>query len=264
MSENSPIGVFDSGLGGLTVLKELMKEMPSEDFIYLGDTARIPYGVKSSETVFKYANQNLQFLENLGVKTVVIACNSASTVASDLKTETPVIGVIQPGAMLAAATTVNKKIGIIGTRTTISKRSYVTEIAALESGIQVFQQACPLLVPLVEEGWDNDPITNLIVYRYISPLLASDIDTLVLGCTHYPILLSAIQKVTGSKVKIISSGEAVAKKVKEHLNNSSLSTNKTDAGSLRLLTTDDSETYKSLASRLLTEMPNMGVELVDL
>ena len=264
MSNNPPIGVFDSGLGGLTVLKELIKLMPHEDFVYLGDTARIPYGVKSPETVHKYAQQNVDFLESLGVKAVVIACNSASTVANNIQSELPVIGVIQPGAMTAAATTVNKKIGIIGTRTTVSKRTYVTEIQSLDSEIQVFQQACPLLVPLVEEGWDNDPITNLVVYRYLSPLIASEVDTLVLGCTHYPILQTAIEKVTGSKIKIISSGSVVAKKVMTELENLSRLNNKTSPGELRLMTTDDSETYKSLAARLLTEMPNQGLELVDI
>ena len=263
MQQDAPIGVFDSGLGGLTVLKELIQTLPNENFIYLGDTARIPYGVKSPETVQKYAQANVNFLETQGVKAVVIACNSASTVANQIQSELPILGVIQPGAMAAAATTLNKKIGIIGTRTTVSKRTYVTEIQALDSEIQVFQQACPLLVPLVEEGWDNDPITDLVVYLYLSPLIASDIDTLVLGCTHYPILLSAIKKVTGNKIKIISSGNVVANKVAEDLG-ALLNKDTSKEGDIRLMTTDDSETYKSLAARLLTELPNKGVELVDL
>lgn len=264
MSQNSPIGVFDSGLGGLTVLTELIGSLPHEDFIYLGDTARIPYGAKSASTLQKYAQQNVDFLKAQGAKAVVIACNSASTVLGELTSSLPIMGVIEPGSEAAAAATRNKKIGIIGTRTTISKKSYVTEIAALDPEIQVFQQACPLLVPLVEEGWDNDPITNLIVYRYISPLLASDIDTLVLGCTHYPILLNSIQKVTGSNINIISSGESVAKKVSSQLKAQSLLKESSEPGQLRLLTTDDSDTYKSLASRLLTHLPHSGVELVEL
>jgi glutamate racemase len=214
MNDNRPIGVFDSGLGGLTVLKALLEYFPDEEFLYLGDTARIPYGTKSPRTIARYLEQNIQFLLKQNVKAIVVACNSASTALPEVKCPVPIYGVIAPGAQLAAAATQNQIVGVIGTKATVAKKSYVSEIEKINPAIKVFQQACPLLVPLVEEGWGEDPITNLIVYRYVSPLAAAKIDTLILGCTHYPVLKNTIQKVLGASVNLIESGDALAKNIR--------------------------------------------------
>jgi glutamate racemase len=211
------IGVFDSGVGGLTVLKTLRTQFPKEKFIYLGDTARVPYGNKSPETVRRYTEEVMDYLVSLEVKAIVIACNSASSQVPELMWKSvPVFSVIQPGAREAFAASPSKKIGIIGTRTTIQSQVYKKALESL-GPCEVFQQACPLFVPLVEEAWTDDPVTNLIVYRYLSVFLQHQIDTLVLGCTHYPLLKKSIQKVLGSEVRLIESGEAVAEEMRQRL-----------------------------------------------
>lgn len=260
-----PIGVFDSGLGGLTVLKSLVARFPNENFIYLGDTARIPYGIKSSRTIALYLQQNLHFLEALQVKAVVIACNTASTQVAKVPFSKPVYNVIEPGARKAASVTKTNCIGVIGTRTTVANKSYVTEIEKISKDLTVYQQATPLLVPLVEEGWDDDPITNLIVYRYLSPLIHKGIDTLILGCTHYPILKPAIQKVTGNNIQLVDSAESVADLLQDDFTNGRLERN-TNEGSvyLRYLTTDISDVFHAQAQRIMHPIPVNGLELVDL
>lgn len=261
-----PIGVFDSGFGGLSVLQSLVEAFPSEEFIYLGDTARIPYGIKSPATVHKYLNQNLNFLRHLNCKAAVVACNTASTVLTPEDYDFPVIGVIKPGAALAAKTTQNKSIGVLATRGTVLSESYVTEISSIDPDIKVHQQACPLLVPLVEENWIDDPITNLIVYRYVSPLVQLGIDTLVLGCTHYPFLLKSIEKVTTNKVEIIRAGPAVAESLsKELYKNKLLTKTSLDAApTIQLLTTDKSVTYVEMARRLTKGLRITDPELVEI
>lgn len=267
MSKNGdlPIGVFDSGLGGLTVLKTLREHMPNENFIYLGDTARIPYGSKSPRTIAKYLQQNLNFLISMKVKAVVIACNSASTVAHTVESNIPLYNVIEPGARTAAQFTHNGKIGIIATKATVAGKAYVSQIEKLNPEFKVFQQACPLLVPLVEEGWDEDPITNLIVYRYLSPLVAVGIDTLVLACTHYPILKNSIRKVMGGNVELIESGETLATQIQKDFVLNKLAPNSSDEpGQMRFLTTDTSEGYLALAQRILAPLTINNLELVDI
>jgi glutamate racemase len=263
--DNRPIGVFDSGFGGLSVLQSLVAEFPNEQFIYLGDTARIPYGVKSPATVAKYLKQNLEFLMTLKCKTVVVACNTASAV---LKSETfaiPVIGVIEPGAEAAVATTQNKSIGVIATKGTVNSKAYVTAIHTLDTSITVHQNAGPLLVPLVEENWVDDPITNLIIYRYVAPLLSKGIDTLVLGCTHYPFLLPAIEKVTTGKVNIVRSGPAVAQSLRQTLAGADAAAGASQKPApTRLLTTDDSSTYIEMARRLTVGLDLAKPELVEI
>lgn len=205
------IGVFDSGIGGITVLSVLAKKFPHERFIYLGDTARLPYGSKSPKTIERYTAQNLSFLKMQGVKALIIACNSASAQWSGTDfDDIPVFNVITPGARAAIKATHSKRIGIIGTRATIASKAYNKALQQIDNELQIFTQACPLLVPLCEEGWVDDPVTNLIVYRYLQPLLQQNIDTLILGCTHYPILHTAISRVMGKNIQLIDSGQSVS------------------------------------------------------
>ena len=220
-----PIGIFDSGIGGLTVLKEIIRVLPGEDTLYLGDTAHLPYGTKSGETVIKYSIQNTRFLLQFNIKLLVVACNTASAVSlSALRKEfsLPLIGVIEAGARAAAKVTKNGKVGIIGTETTVRSSAYTKAIKAIHAGIDTIGQACPLFVPLVEEGWIHDDITLSVVERYLTPLKKEGIDTLVLGCTHYPLLKKAIQQVMGSGVVLIDSAEETALEVKAMLAHLSL------------------------------------------
>jgi glutamate racemase len=261
----SPIGVFDSGLGGLTVLKTLRERFPHENFVYLGDTARIPYGIKSPRTIAKYLEQTIKFFETLNVKAIVIACNTASSVVSDIKTKTPIYNVIDPGSKAAAAVTENGFIGVIGTKATVAAKAYVTKLSNINSNFKIYQQACPLLVPLVEEGWDDDPITNLIVYRYLSPLLAVKIDTLILGCTHYPILKNAIRKVVGNAVHLVDSSDVIASQIEFDFQKNILPPNHSGlVGEIRLLTTDVSENFQAQATRIMAPHLVKPLELVDL
>ncbi|MEP6833188.1 MAG: glutamate racemase [Gemmatimonas sp.] len=210
---NRPIGVFDSGLGGLTVVHELMQALPNEHIIYFGDTARVPYGPKSAETVRRYAMQIAQWLVSQDVKVVVVACNTATAHALSSLREVlpvPVIGVIEPGARAAVATSVLKSVGVIGTAGTIASGAYERALKALSPSLKVHTQACPLLVSLVEEGWTDHSATRLIVHEYLAPLRAATIDTLVLGCTHYPLLANTIAQEAGSNVRLIDSARETA------------------------------------------------------
>lgn len=215
-----PIGIFDSGIGGLTVLKEIIRALPGEDTLYLGDTARLPYGTKSEETVIKYSIENTRFLLQYDIKLLVVACNTASAVSLPvLRKEFPIplLGVIEAGARGAARATQNGKVGIIGTETTIRSSAYTKAIKAINPDIETIGQPCPLFVPLVEEGWSDDEITLSVAGRYLTPLRKEGIDTLVLGCTHYPLLKEAIRRVMGDKVTLIDSAEETALEVKEAL-----------------------------------------------
>ena len=192
MAENQAIGIFDSGVGGLTVLKEIARLLPGENLIYLGDTARVPYGTKSPETVCRYALEAADFLVGLGVKMLVVACNTASAVALEAlqaKYDIPVIGVIEPGARRAAGLTRVRKVGVVGTEGTIKSDAYARAIRSIDPGIDVVSAACPLFVPLAEEGWAEHEIARIAAEEYVGPIRAG-IDTLVLGCTHYPLLTS--------------------------------------------------------------------------
>lgn len=216
----SAIGVFDSGLGGLTVLRELIRAFPNEQFYYLGDTARLPYGSKTPETISKYVLQNLDFLDRQKCKAFVVACNSASTQVNFSEFNgKPVYTVIDPGVELACRTTKNNNVGLIATEATVKSSVYQNKILALNSSLKISAVACPLFVPLVEEGWHDDPLTNLIVFRYLSSLKEKQIDTLILGCTHYPILEKSIQNVMGNSVQLIDSGRALVHKLKNILQN---------------------------------------------
>jgi glutamate racemase len=213
---NRPIGIFDSGVGGLTVVKQMLKKLPNEEIVYLGDTARVPYGTKSPETIKRFAVENADFLMRFKVKLIVVACNTASSTSMEeliRHVRVPVVGVIKPGARKAVEVTRNNKIGVIGTYTTIRSKAYVKEIKKISTKIDVMSKPCPLFVPLVEEGWLREKATFAIAEKYLASLRRKGIDTLVLGCTHYPLLKQVISKVMGKSVKIIDSASSVADEV---------------------------------------------------
>jgi glutamate racemase len=210
---NHPIGVFDSGIGGLTVVRALMERLPFENIIYFGDTARVPYGIKSVETINLYASQITEFLMKKEVKLLIVACNTMAAVALQTienLSDVPVLEVIAASAKSAARETRTKSIGVIGTPATINSNAYARAICLLDKEAKIFSQACPLFVPLVEEGWFDHPATRLIAQEYLKSVIAEKIDTLVLGCTHYPLLKPLLQDIAGQNVKLIDSAEAMA------------------------------------------------------
>lgn len=218
--DSRPVGVFDSGIGGLTVVQHLMRMLPHEHIVYFGDTARVPYGSRSREVVEQYAVQDAAFLLSKNVKAIIIACNTVSAVGIDAvrqRFDVPLLGVILPGARAAAAATRNKRVGVIGTIATVSSGSYTQAIHAIDPAITVFGQACPLFVPLAEEGWTHHRATEAIAEEYLHGLREERVDTLVLGCTHYPLLHDVIQNVMGPDVRIINSGEETARDARAFL-----------------------------------------------
>ncbi|PID56827.1 MAG: glutamate racemase [Ignavibacteriae bacterium] len=254
MNNTNPIGLFDSGIGGLTVVKTLSRYLPSENIIYFGDTARVPYGSKSNETVIEYSKQNVKFLLSKNVKLIVVACNTASSIAlKTLKQEfnVPIIGMINPGAKAAIDVTKNQRIGVIGTTATINNRAYSNAIKKTNNSITVFEQACPLFVPLAEEGWLNHKATKLIAEEYLSELKKEKVDTLILGCTHYPILKNIIQKVVGNKVTLIDSGAAASTDVIDQLKGIGLKNVSNDIGTQEFFVSDVPNKFKEIAERFL-------------
>lgn len=220
LSREKPIGIFDSGVGGLTVLKAIIKELPEENTVYLGDTARVPYGIRSSEIVTRYSFENAGFLMSKGIKILVVACNTSSSVSLHSLSKNfsvPVIGVIKPGARAAVAKTKTKKISVIGTETTIKSNSYKKAIKSIDNSADVISIACPLFVPLVEEGWLNGDIVALTAEKYLSPIKGYGADILVLGCTHYPMIKDVIADVV--KIPLIDSAVETAKEVRRILEN---------------------------------------------
>ena len=220
LSEDAPIGVFDSGVGGLTVVREIMRQIPNEKIIYFGDTARVPYGSKSQETVTRYSEQIVRFLRTFQVKTIVVACNTASAYALDTlekNIDIPIIGVVKPGAKVAAEVTRNGRIGVIATEATIGSQIYTEYIKELNKDVTIYGKACPLFVPLVEEGLLQDPVTNEIARRYLAELIDIDIDTLILGCTHYPLIRSTLARTMGDKVTLVNPAYETALELKEML-----------------------------------------------
>ncbi len=216
----APIGVFDSGVGGLTVVREIMRQIPQERIVYFGDTARVPYGNKSKDNIIRYSRQIIRFLRTQKVKAIVVACNTASACAlEEIRPELdlPIIGVIKPGAKVAANTTRNGRIGVIGTESTVKSQMYTDFIHDLNPDIQVIGKACPLFVPLVEEGWLKDPVTEEVAGRYLEDMKHADVDTLILGCTHYPLLRSTVGKVMGDRVTLVNPAYETALELKELL-----------------------------------------------
>lgn len=255
-----PIGVFDSGVGGLTVVKALRERLPGESLLYLGDTARLPYGTKSPRTVRRYTQRNLRFLAQRDVKAIVIACNSASAAMLDgLEAPVPTWGVIEPGARVAASRS-RGRLGVIATEATISSGVYPRVLGLLRPDLTVVARACPLFVPLVEEGWEDDEITLAVARRYLSPLLREEIDTLILGCTHYPLLSGTLERVAGPEVQLVDSAVAVSEDVASELASSDL-LDRGGAARHRILVTDASPPFTRLARRILGD--DVELERVD-
>ncbi len=255
---NSPVGVFDSGVGGLTVAREIMRQLPNERIVYFGDTARVPYGSKSRETVTKFSRQIVHFLETQKVKAIVVACNTASAYAlEDLEkeVEVPIIGVVQPGAIAALAATRNKKIGVIATEATINSGIYNRYIEKSDSGVKIIGKACPLFVPLVEEGLWEDPVTDEIAGRYLTELVDSGIDTLILGCTHYPMLRSTVAKIMGNGVTLVNPAYETARELKTLLLEKGLeSEHRPGLGTelYRFFVSDAADKFQRFANSILT------------
>ncbi len=255
--QDAPIGVFDSGVGGLTVAREIMRQIPNEKIVYFGDTARVPYGSKSRDTVTRYSRQIVRFLQAQKVKAIVVACNTASAYALDeleREIDIPILGVVKPGAKVAAESTGNGKIGVIGTEGTINSRIYATYIKQIDEGIEVIGKACPLLVPLVEEGLLKDPVTDEIAMRYLSELKGLDIDTLILGCTHYPLIRSTIGRIMGERVTLVNPAYETARELKELLKAEGL-LNQKEMGlgenKYRFFVSDSAEKFKQFATSIL-------------
>lgn len=249
-----PIGVFDSGLGGLTAVKELMRQLPNEDIVYFGDTARVPYGTKSKEAIIRFSHENTQFLLRHKVKMVMVACNSSSSFALESLRKAyalPVVGVIVPGACKAVQMTTTQTVGVIATSATINSGEYERTIKGIDKNIRVINQACPLFVPLVEEGWFDNEVSQKTAQRYLRSLKHSKADVLILGCTHYPLLKSVIQKVMGPRVFLVDSAREAANNVKELLNNIGIANVRGHRGKYQFFVSDKPQHFKKLAKRFL-------------
>jgi len=249
-----PIGVFDSGVGGLTVVRALMERLPFEDIIYFGDTARVPYGIKSTETIIRYAGQITKFLLQQNVKLLIVACNTMASVAHQAIVElscVPVLDVIDAGARSAADATKTRSVGVIGTPATINSNSYARAIHRYDRDIRIFSQACPLFVPLVEEGWLDHPVTRLTAQEYLAPVLAEHIDTLVLGCTHYPLLKALLQELVGPAIGLVDSAEAMADITATLLEETHLANLSQNAPRYRFCVTDVPLRFQVIAERFL-------------
>jgi glutamate racemase len=262
-NHESAIGVFDSGIGGLTVLHEIIEALPRENTVYLGDTARSPYGTKSVDTVLRYSFENSEFLVEKGVKILVVACNTSTAIALErLQSELdlPVIGVISPGVRAALASTKNKKVGVIGTEATIQSGAYTRALKAADPAVEVYSRACPLFVPLVEEGWTDNAVVEMTVKAYLESLKQSGIDTLILGCTHYPLLKKAIHKFLGSGVRLVDSAEETAVEVAALLKKSVLA-RKTGKGVHSFFVTDAPDRFIKVGRRFLGEKVESAVRI---
>ena len=254
MSDRRPIGIFDSGVGGLTVVRQIQKLLPGEDVVYFGDTARVPYGTKSRETITKFSVENVEFLMKQDVKIVVVACNTASSLSIDFLKRcfrVPIIGVIEPGAKGAVSATRSLRIGVIGTSATVSSGAYEKAIRKLSPRIRVASGSCPLFVPLVEEGWLRKPVTREVASIYLAPLKAAKVDTLILGCTHYPLLKEVIQGIMGPKVLLIDSAKEVAKDAKIILDSAGLLNTPGRKGKHKFFVSDEPSRFTAVAGRFL-------------
>lgn len=267
MADNRPIGVFDSGLGGLSAIKELIRVLPDESIVYFGDTGRVPYGGRSAETIIKYAEQDENFLLSNNVKIIIAACGTVSSVAYSTGTNLPVpfIEVVTPASEAAVNATKNGKIGIIGTAATIRSDSYSKKIRMINSDVEIYSAPCPLFVPLVEAGWIgcNDTVTTETAKRYLLPLKEKGIDTLVLGCTHYPAIKNIISDIMGDRVTLINVGEQAVKKAVSLLTDSDMLSDKKN-GSRKFFVSDHSESFSEIASILLGSDISDSVAHIDI
>jgi len=261
---HNAIGIFDSGLGGLTVVRELVKQLPHEHIIYYGDTARVPYGTKSKEAIIQFSQENTQILLRHKVKIIIVACNSSSSyslITLRRNFSTPFLGVIRSGAKKAAQISKNKKIGIIATSATIASQSYNKELKKYDKKIKAYSKACPLFVPLVESGWFNKKATFIVAEEYLSPLKKAGIDTLILGCTHYPLLKPILKKIMGKGVYLVDSAKEVALEVKQSLE-TELLTNKTkNCGKYKFLISDKPQDFQKIAKNFLNKRINIKYEM---
>lgn len=259
------IGVFDSGLGGLTCVKELMEILPNEPIVYFGDTGRVPYGSKSNETIIKYVKSDINFLNTFDLKVMVVACGTASAIAlPKIKDEltVPTFGVVDAAAEDAAATTKVKKVGIIGTKGSIRSGAYKEKINEINPEIKTYSVACPLFVPLVEEGYVKSEVAKVVAQEYLAPLIKEGIDTLVLGCTHYPLLKDVIGKIMGDGVTLIDPGKVCAKKVCEYLDKENLKSKK--SACCKFFVSDTPDDFKRLAQDFLNRTIDEKIEKIDI
>ena len=267
--DGRPIGVFDSGLGGLTAVRELARIMPEEELIYFGDTGRVPYGSRSRETIIKYARQDVAFLNSFDPKAIVIACGTVSTTALEVLRQecaVPIFGVVEPAARAAARLTRNGKVGLIGTQASIRTGAYEQALAALRPGTEVLAQACPLLVPLVENGryQPGDPVAERVVAEYLAPLKEQGVDTLMLGCTHYPLLRAIIAGYMGPEVELVDVGAQCAQWVAGQLTGRDMRTDAVQLGRHRYYVSDTTGDFAALASAFLGENVAGDVEQIDI
>ena len=256
VKKTSPIGVFDSGVGGLTVAREIMRNLPNEDIVYFGDTARVPYGSKSKDNIIRYSRQIIHFLQTKGVKAIVIACNTASALALETvkdEFDIPIIGVVEPGARAALAVTETKKIGVIGTEAMVRSAMYEKIIQGTRPEVSVLAKACPLFVPLVEEGFKKHHVTDEIIDYYLAPLKESDIDALILGCTHYPLLRSKIREYVGEKITLVNPAYETAMDLKILLQENDMENPDVegDHGSYSFYVSDAADKFKQFANSIL-------------
>lgn len=262
------IGVFDSGLGGLTAIRELKKVLPNENIIYFGDTGRVPYGTKGKKTILKYAMQDISFLLSKKIKFIIAACGTVSSLLDKLvgKVSIPIIGVVKPTALAAAKCSKHKKIGIIGTNATISSKSYVKELLQIDSSLMVYEQACALFAPMIESGFvgADDPIVIEAVKRYVLPLKYAGIDTLILGCTHYPVISEAIKRVIGDDVHLINSGKETAIFAKNMLTDQGLLRHSNNVSQYKYFISDEPQMFSQIAEIFLGEKIDDKVEKIDI
>jgi glutamate racemase len=263
---DAPIGIFDSGVGGLTVFRAIQRRLPHESLIYLGDTARIPYGVRSAATIERYARECAAFVQSRGVKAIVIACNTASAHATDhLQSwcSVPVLGVIKPGARRAVEVTRNGRIGVIATEATVASGAYERAMVTIRSGLEITSRGCPLFVPLAEEGWLDHPVTRQVAEEYLAELRSSRVDTLVLGCTHYPILRPVIEQTMGDEIEYVDSGEVVADGLAQMLEEEGLARASGQDRTEEFYVTDSAARFRRVAELFLGR-PLESVETVEL
>lgn len=259
-NQNAPVGVFDSGVGGLTVAREIIRQLPNESIVYFGDTARVPYGSKSQDTIIRYSRQIVNFLKTKKVKAIVIACNTASALALDTiekELDIPVIGVVKPGVKAAIKQSKNKKIGIIGTEGTIKSELYTKYIHEIDSKIEVIGKACPLFCPLVEEGMIDDPITDMVGVRYLKDLLKENIDSLILGCTHYPLLRDTVAKIMGDGVNLVNPAYETALALGELLTKHGIQASANQKAEYQYYVSDAEEKFKTFANSIMPIQTDM-------
>lgn len=252
--ETAPIGVFDSGVGGLTVVREITRQLPGENIVYFGDTARVPYGSKSKDNIIRFSRQIIRFLQTKQVKAIVIACNTASALALDVvrsEFDVPIIGVVVPGARAAVEATKNLHVGVVGTDATVRSKVYTKNITDMNPEISVIEKACPLFVPLVEEGFKDHNVTEEIIDYYLNPLKSSEIDTMILGCTHYPLLRSKIREYMGDKIQIVNPAYETAMDLKHILEEQDMVNKQSEQGYCEFYVSDAADKFTQFANSVM-------------